>query len=397
MAAGANDLALDGIAREMSIQAVPKDSTRVLFACTGVGIFNRGIESFFREAFDGLKNSPGLSAWLVKGGGQPAPDEIRVRCLPRTGRLARSLGHAIKRDGYVVEQLSSFPYIASCIRRLRPHVVFYSDSSLGFQLFRWRKQIGVPFGLLFSNGGPCRPPFNRTDFVHQVAPFYYEQAMSAGEQAGKHFMIPYGIRPSVPPVFDVSARRALRERYHLPTDRPVVLSVGWISRKHKRMDYLVRELSRFPKPRPFLQLLGSIDESSREVISLAENLLGGDGFSVSSVAYEDVFDYYRAADVFVLASLQEGFGRVYLEALLHGLPVIAHRHPVMEYVLGGQGYVGDLSRDGELKEILIRVFSAPDDDSKRQRRWTSVRDRFSWPNLAALYLAMFEAVARATN
>jgi len=40
-------------------------NTRVLFSCTGIGVENRGIESFFREAYDGLKN---LINHLVEGG-----------------------------------------------------------------------------------------------------------------------------------------------------------------------------------------------------------------------------------------------------------------------------------------------------------------------------------------
>src|SRR5216684_4385260 len=227
----------------MTLQAPPTNPTKVLFCCTGVGIFNRGIESFFREAFDGLTASPDLDTWLIKGRGKPGERELPAWCLPRTRRPARWVGRIIRRDSYVAEQLSSFPFVVHQIRRLRPDVVFYSDSNLGFQLFRWRKQIGVRFRLLFSNGGPCRPPFDRTDFVHQVAPLYYDEAIQAGEQAKKHFMVPYGIGLCPSPVIAATERQRLRRQLTLPEDRPVVLSVGWISRQHKRMDYLVRELS----------------------------------------------------------------------------------------------------------------------------------------------------------
>lgn len=372
-------------------------SKRILFCCTGVGVYNRGIESFFREAFDGLKMSPGLDAVMIKGAGEQTPTERLARCLPRTGRPAKLLGPLIRRNAYVVEQLSSFPSVASQIRQFKPDVVFYSDGNLGFQLFRWRDRIGVPFRLLFSNGGPCGPPFIRTDFVHQVAPYYYDQAIRAGEPAQRHFMVPYGIDVGGPPAFDLDRRRRLREHLSIPTDRPVVLSVGWISREHKRMHYLVEELSRLPKPRPFLQMLGAMDVSSREIIGLAADLLGPDGFSARSVAYRDVFDYYRAADIFALASLKEGFGRVYLEALMHGLPVIAHRHPVMEYVLGGFGHLGDLTQKGELAQIVQGLLSKRSEPAQVLQRWSSVRDRFSWAALANQYVAMFTAAAETTK
>lgn len=371
-------------------------SLRVLFSCTGVGIFNRGIESFFRDSFDGLKDAmPGLEVRLLKGAGESDAGEKAVWCLPRTGAPARWLGGLIRRNAYVAEQLSSFPFIAREIRHWKPDVVFYSDSNLGFQLYRWRRQIGVPFKLLFSNGGPVHPPFARTDFVHQVAPLYMDEALRAGEPPDKHFLVPYGINvPGAPvAVADPAARKNLRSKLGLPQNRPIILSVGWISREHKRMDYVIQEMARLPEPRPFLQLLGAMDERSPEILELGRRLLGTENFGTASVPYEKVAEYYRAADCFVLASLKEGFGRVYLEALMHGLPVIAHRHPVMEYVVGDAGTLGDLSQPGNLAGLLAAELKSPNNETLMRRRWESVRDRFSWPVLAPAYQAMFAAVA----
>ena len=370
-----------------------QSSVRVLFCCTGVGIFNRGLESFFREAFDGLKNTPGLEAWLIKGAGEPKEREIPVWCLPRTGQPAQWLGRLFNRSAYAAEQWSSFFPVVRQIRRLRPQVIFYSDANLGFQLFFRRKWIGVPYGLLYSNGGPVGPPFDRTDFVHQVAPHYQAEALAFGEPAAKHFMVPYGIHVPPAPVNDPEAKRALRARLQLPSDRPVVLSVGAINRYHKRMHYLVEEIARLAPPRPFLQILGAPDPETKGVIKLADELLGRENYSAKSVPYGEVFDYYRAADVFVLASLQEGFGRVYLEALMHGLPVIAHRHPVMEYVLGSQGAFGNLSGSGELAMLLAQELRRINNDEASHSRWKSVQNRFSWSELAASYYNMFSEVA----
>jgi len=369
-------------------------TARILFCCTGVGVFNRGIESFFREGFDGLRDAiPGMDVRLLKGAGESDAREKRVWCLPRTGVLARLSGKLIRRNAYVSEQLSSFPFVAREIRRWKPDVIFYSDSNLGFQLYRWRRQIGVPFKLLFSNGGPVRPPFVRTDFVHQVAPLYQEEAMRAGEPPEKHFLVPYGIHVGNAPVFDAAAKRQLRAKLNLPQDRQVILSVGWISREHKRMDYVIEEMARLPEPRPFLQLLGAMDEKSHEVVELGRRLLGAENFGAASVPYEKVSEYYRAADCFALASLKEGFGRVYLEALMHGVPVIAHRHPVMEYVVGDAGTLGDLSQPGNLAKLLAEMLKYENTETLMRRRWESVRDRFSWPVLAPAYQAMFKAVA----
>ena len=368
-------------------------SIRILFSCSSVGITNRGIESFFREAFDELKTLPDISIKLLKGGGTELPDAHVIWNIPKTSSLAKFLGKLARRNSYVIEQWSTFLPVVLQIRKYQPHVIFYSDSNLGFLLYWFRKQIGVPYRLLFSNGGPCHPPFVRTDFVHQVAPFYLDEALRAGEPPEKHFFVPYGINVGSAPVFDGATKHDLRKKLRLPPERQIILSVGWVSREHKRMDYVIREMAKLPEPRPFLQLLGAMDERSQEIVELGGQLLGAENFGAASVPYEKVAEYYRAADCFVLASLKEGFGRVYLEALMHGLPVIAHRHPVMEYVVGDAGTLGDLSQPGNLAGLLAAELKSPNNETLMRRRWESVRDRFSWPVLAPAYQAMFAAVA----
>lgn len=423
------------------------DTVRVLFCCTGVGIFNRGIETFFRDAFDGLKDAKGIEARLVKGAesgecrarsrqqdtaldAQPASLNSRgservVSCLKRTGKLAPLIGKLTGRSAYAVEQWSSFPGVMREIRRFRPHVVFTSEANLMFLLRRLRKRIDVPFRILYSNGGPVHPPFNRHDVVHQVAPFYRDEALAAGEPAAKHLLVPYGIHVPPEPVTDPAAKRALRQRLGLPLDRPVILSVGWIAKQHKRMDYVVREVARTVEmlrtedggqrsqtsthrniKAPFLQLIGAMDENSLEIIELGLHKLGAGSFGAGSVRPEQVTDYYRAADIFVLGSLKEGFGRVYLEALMHGLPTIGHRHPVIRYVLGDAGIVADLSKPGALADALRRELGAMTKEQGvpgstlhaqplAQLRWQSVRDRFSWDILRPQYMEMLRAAAAA--
>jgi glycosyltransferase involved in cell wall biosynthesis len=371
---------------------------RVLFSCSGIGIMNRGIETFFQDAFNGLKNTEGLNLRLLKGAGVQGSEERVVWNLPRTGWAAALLGALARRNAYAVEQWSSFPAVARQILAFQPHLVFYSDANLGFLLYWLRNRAGVHFNLLFSNGGPVHAPFVRTDYVQQVTPFHYDEALQAGEPPGKHFMVPYGINlipfPDPP---SLQERIALRHRLGLPLDRKIVLSVGWIRRVHKRMDYVIEEIAHLPPPRPFLQLLGAIDRGSAEVIALGKKLLGEDGFAAHSVAGKDVFNYYRAADCFVLASLQEGFGRVYLEALMHGLPVIAHRNPVTEYVLGANATLADLGQPRGLAPLLAVELKQPPCPALMRERWASVRDRFSWGLLAPRYRDMFEACSCPKN
>jgi glycosyltransferase involved in cell wall biosynthesis len=375
---------------------------RVLFSCTGIGLENRGIESFFREAFDGLKNTPGIDARLIRSKAgcrkEPAGDrEYPVWCLPRYGKVAPLISKLTGRSSYAAEQWSSFPGVVREIRHFKPHVVYTSEANLCFLLRRFRKQIGVPFRVLFSNGGPCHPPFDRYDFVQQVAPLYREQALAAGEPAEKHLFVPYGIRVPDTPLPTTSQKIEIRQRLGLPVDRQIVLSVGWIAKKHKRMHYLIEEVARMSEPRPFVQILGAMDENSTEILTMARQLLGDDGFSAKSVPYNEVADYYHAADAFVLCSLAEGFGRVYLEAMMHGLPTIGHRHPVIEYVLGESGIVEDLNVQNTLAGLLPLVLADSNDHMVALQRRREIHTRFAWESLSKDYRIMFQAATVAQD
>jgi 1,2-diacylglycerol 3-alpha-glucosyltransferase len=368
---------------------------RVFLACTGVGTGNRGIESFFRECFNGLYGTEGLDITLLKGAGPDGPGEERVWCLAKDKPAAKWIGKLLFRPPYSMEQISSVFPIARRIRRSRPDIVFSSDGRLCERLVKYRKWIGVPFRLVFSNGGPTAPPFPSWDHVHQTTPFEYQLAIEAGESAERHSMAPYGISvPAGDPLSDRSARLAKRRELGLPEDRPIILSVGWIQAYLKRMDYLVQDLARLPSPRPFLVMLGSMDEGTPPILKLARELLGEGNFAARSVPYEQITTYYQASDVFALCSLREGFGRVFMEAPMHGLPCVVQDHPVMRYVLGDQGTFVDMARPGSLAEAVRQRLQEPSTPDKMAERRNSVRRRFSWEVLAPAYRSMFQAAMR---
>src|SRR5580658_8601356 len=147
------------------------------------------------------------------------------------------------------------------------------------------------------------------------------------------------------------------------------------------MDYLVQELAACNEPRTFLVMLGWLDASSPYTISLATELLGAAGFVARSVPLEEVNQYYRASDYFVLGSLKEGFGRVFIEALAEGLPIIAHDHSVMRFVLGDQAELVDLSRPGTLSALISRNAELQEDAGRAIQRRRYVESNFSWTTL----------------
>jgi 1,2-diacylglycerol 3-alpha-glucosyltransferase len=363
---------------------------KVFFIATGIGHIRRGIETFFRECFDAMHGYPRLDARLFKGSGPDSPGEQRLWCLSRSGTAARAIGKVIRRTPYVVEQLTFLPGLIRRIRRERPDIIFYSDINLAMRLHKYRRQIGVPYRLMYSNGAPVQPPFTGIEHVQQVTPAYYQEAIDFGEPPNKHTLVPYGIHvPTGDPMLDQAARAALRRKLDLPAERPIVLSVGWIAKQLKRMDYLIDEIASIPQAkRPYLVMLGQIDEASPPIVEQARRKLDGD-CCIRSVPYAEVSKYYSIADAFTLASIREGFGRVFLEALVHGLPCVVNDHPVMRYVLGEEGTFADLTQPGALAAAVVSTLARPLDQAEMARRRQYVRWKFGWDALRPQYFQLF--------
>jgi len=367
----------------------------IFIVCSGLGHIHRGYETFTRQCYDALKCEGSCHLKLFKGAGPDDSVETRVPILPRTHLLTRLAGKMVFSNGYAIEQVSFGVSLIPFLWRSQPDVVYFSDRELGAMLWYWRKLSKQKFKLLFSNGGPAPPPFPRWDHIHQVSPEHYEEGLRAGVEPAKQTLVPYGCAvPRQPRILPAEEKTAVRRRLGLPDDKAIVLSVGMISRVHKRMDYVVRELSRIPEPRPYLVLLGQfVGSETRKVIDMAHELLGSAGVRIASVPPEEVQDYYLGADVFVLASLTEGFGRVFVEAQSLGLSCIAHDYITTRYVLSDNRYLGDLRRPGALVELLYRALESKNDVSLRIARHRDMFERFSWERLAPQYAAMLRRVA----
>ncbi|NEO44547.1 MAG: glycosyltransferase family 4 protein [Moorea sp. SIO4A3] len=371
---------------------------KVFMVCSGLGNVKRGFESFTQECFEALSKAPSVDITLFKGGGESHHKAITLWNFHRDSWLAIQLGKLTGRGSYFIEQASFAFSLLPYIHRQQPDVIYFSDGAIGNILWHWRRLTKQNYKLLFSNGGPLSPPFHRWDCVQQVTPTQFQIAIDAGEPAAKLSLVPYGIKISTKlQILSISERKALRCQLGLPENQPIILSVGAINKSHKRMDYVIREIATLPEPRPYVLLLGQQEAESSEIIELGNQLLGADNFQVRTVASHEVANYYKVANAFVLASLGEGFGRVFLEAMSHGLPCLAHDYDVARFVLGKEGYLANFELTGSLATLVSQVLAEGDKESKRHLRHQSIYERFSWEKLRPAYVEMIECCITGKN
>ena len=85
-------------------------------------------------------------------------------------------------------------------------------------------------------------------------------------------------------------------------------------------------------------------------MELGERLMGN-RVIFTKAPHHDLPKVYAAADVFVLGSLFETFGIVYIEAMAMGLPVICTNH-VNQRSIVKEGVFIDMQKPGELQKVL---------------------------------------------
>jgi 1,2-diacylglycerol 3-alpha-glucosyltransferase len=138
-----------------------------------------------------------------------------------------------------------------------------------------------------------------------------------------------------------------------------------------------------------LVIVGQYGPETSQIKDMAQRLLPGRHI-ITTLHFDDVWQYYAMADIFVLCSLKEGFGLVYIEALRAGLPVLAHDFPVSREVLQSEGIFADFSKPGELTNLIASVSKdeAAFSPEAAQRRRDFVRQTYSWEVLKSKYVQM---------
>jgi glycosyltransferase involved in cell wall biosynthesis len=364
---------------------------RVFLPCTGLGRQRRGFETFTLECADALRADPRIALTVFAGGDVPGTPARTRWNLPRDGTLSSLVAPLLRHDRYFVEQASFFLSFLPALVTGRPDVVYFADLNLGNLCWHWRRISGQRFKLLYYNGGLTTRPFTRADMVQQLTPAGLDEALARGESRAHQTVLPHGVRvpDTLPSRITGDARRALG----LPADRPIVLAVGMLDTQIKRTDVLIRAIADLPSPRPFLVLLGADGPDAPSIRTLAHDLLGDDGFVARTVPHDAIGDFYRAADVFALASLREGFGLAYVEALAHGLPIVAHDTPVTRHLLGNFATLSDITQPNALTDAIRTALATPSRDTERQARHASAHTRFGWDALREDYAQLLLRVA----
>ena len=364
---------------------------KIFFVCSGAGRIKRGFEAHMEDLYRNIKSSGKWEVFFYKGGGTSGNNEIPITHFPRNSFIAKIFAFIAGRHPHDIQNISYFIGLIPSLIKNKAEIIYLGEPVICNLLIRWRKLSGQKFRIIFFTGGQTIPAkIGDKDIIHHVSPLCIKKAQDKGIPEEKQFLIPHFLNLSDSmSLISSEAKERLKAEYNIPQDSKIILSVGAIDSSVKRMDYLITEVSKL-KEKVFLIMLGEEEAETGKIKAIAMKSLDKDSYMIKTVPRPDLHKYYSIADVFVLASLSEGFGMAYIEALAYGIPVIAHDYAVSRYVLKMLGYFTDLSVENNLAIAMGEILKTKFSLDQIQERYQFAYRNYSWKNLKPGYLNMFE-------
>ncbi len=211
----------------------------------------------------------------------------------------------------------------------------------------------------------------------------------------------YGISLDRPLALAESQVREIRREFELPGQGPLLLCVARLDpqKGHPYLFAAMQEVcGQFPDAR--LVVVGGAQQGSEAYVAELRRQAGQPevaGKIVFAGERKDVPRLMAACDVFVLASLWEGFGLVFVEAMAAARPVVATRVSAVPEVVA-DGETGLLVPPEDVPALAGAIIRLCGDAAERRRMgrngYQRVRERFTAGRMVDETLAVYEEALR---
>jgi len=203
------------------------------------------------------------------------------------------------------------------------------------------------------------------------------------------------VDPSRVTVIGEAASAQVRAPAHVdPPARPFVLHVGSLM-PHKNVDTLVRAFALDGVENDLVLVGPASPAQARHLNGLIEQL--GCGRHVHALGWVDDAELgrlYATARAVAVPSIHEGFGLPVLEAMQHGVPVVASDIPAFREVGGGHLELVDRPLDPTAWRDALSGIETDGPDVEAAADWAA---RFTWDEVAGQFVKLFDALLERTK
>lgn len=188
----------------------------------------------------------------------------------------------------------------------------------------------------------------------------------------------------------------IRVKYGLPNS--FILYIGSFG-VHKNVKTLIRAFAHIAPevPHSLVLVRGAHHTTSDRTIEREISVFGLENrvLILGPVPDDEIPGFYQLADLFVLVSLNEGFGLVLLEAMACGTPIVAARSGGVPEVVGDAAYLLDNPTDPmAVADAILMVLTDRERRTEMSIKGLTRSRRFTWEQTARSTLELYETVSK---
>jgi len=366
---------------------------KILFINRWVGYNEGGNETHIKEL---------ISMFQKRG------EEVHVMT---TGRSAlKDLGHRIKiwnvESPHSYYYTQSFGYIKAMFFVFKAFFVFiklwlrgerYDVISVHFSLEAFlarliRAIFGIPYVMVFAGD---------TD-LELIEGKYADARIQISEYMAKECEF-YEYRPQVIPKgidldrFNPSVDGYDVRRKYAPNNEKLILTVCRLEpRKNLETLILCAKIIKDKQKKIKFIIIGDGVEKNKLERLIKELELQGMVVLVGAIPYfsEELPRYYRASDLFVLPTLYEGFGWVFMEAMACGLPIITTDVGSNPEIVGDVGILLPPKRADLFAYTILNLLNDGEKQQIMCRKGFNRISKYAWDKIIPQYASIYEKAAR---
>ena len=361
---------------------------RIAILAPYVGVVNRGAETFVIELTKKLSKfydidvySTGVSKLIYK-------NCIVINCIPSP---------FLKYHTKLYERFSFYRKIVNKFYYIIPDVLFQrAFTKKAFKVIDNNK-----YDLLFPNNGVWGAKYSKIYRKKTGTPFIYtgHGGIGPGERiilgyepdyyiclttkhynwAKKHCAVNKTQLTIIPNGVNVSCF-SKHKAQNKSTKRIISVAALTSFKRHQLSILAISKLNNVD-----LVILGN-GEEKKCLLNLVDKVLRK-RCTITSVPYESIKDWYSKSDLFVLPSLEEPFGIVYLEAMASNIPIVAPDDEQRREIIGTAGLFCDVENIDEYAKTISQALSMEWGDIPYERA-----KLFDWGLVSNKYMNLIESL-----
>ncbi|MDU7363117.1 glycosyltransferase family 4 protein [Clostridium sp.] len=359
---------------------------KIAILATYVGEVNRGAETFVIEFVSRMKKYYDIEVFSLSSC-EKINENINV--------VNVNEDLILKINRFLYNKFTLYRKISDKVYYLIPDVAFQKKfTKVVFKKYIRKKH----YDIIFPNNGVWGAKFSNELRKYNGTPYIYtgHGGIGTGERlilktnpnkyislTEKHLKWAKNYSPNVIKIHNgIDIDNFLAKSDNFIKDK-IVLSVGALT-EFKRHELTIDALSQLDSSYK-LKIVG--DGELKEKIKQYALKKLGDRFELIKVPYQQINNIYKEANLFVLPSLDEPFGIVYLEAMASNLPIVAPDDDTRREIIGNAGLYCDCENAEEYSRTIVEAMN---------REWGTLpikrAEIFNWDNIITNYKELIEEI-----